>query len=147
VPLRPLATDYSLLATYYSCFWEGRTPGPIRMRAAAFLVRGSEDIWSRFVKAVHHLPYKSTIRFQRCISHLQPSSIGPNAGSFESHEYVLLFSFVMTMQKDLIGSKTRTSRDVVITSAERHQVVDIKPSSNILPSTLPEVVMDYTNKI
>jgi hypothetical protein len=53
----------------------------------------------------------------------------------------------MTMQKDLIGSKTRTSRDVVITSAERHQVVDIKPSSNILPSTLPEVAIDYTNKI
>jgi hypothetical protein len=48
VPLRLLATDYSLLATYYSCFWEGRTPGPIRMRAAVFLVRGSEDIWSQF---------------------------------------------------------------------------------------------------
>jgi hypothetical protein len=44
VPLRLLATDYSLLATYYSCFWKGGTPGPIRMRAAAFLVRGSEDI-------------------------------------------------------------------------------------------------------
>jgi hypothetical protein len=48
VPLILLATDYSLLATYYSCFWEGRTLGPIRMRAVAFLVGGSEDIWSRF---------------------------------------------------------------------------------------------------
>jgi hypothetical protein len=48
VPLRPLATDYSLLATYYSCFWEGQTLRSIKMRAAAFLVRGSENKRSRF---------------------------------------------------------------------------------------------------
>jgi hypothetical protein len=37
-----------LLATDYCCFWKGGTPGPIRTRAAAFLVRGSEDKWSQF---------------------------------------------------------------------------------------------------
>ena len=37
-----------LLATDYCCFRKCGTPGPIRTRAAAFLVRGSEDKWSQF---------------------------------------------------------------------------------------------------
>jgi hypothetical protein len=53
----------------------------------------------------------------------------------------------MTMQKDLIDLKIRKSRDIMIISAEKYQVIDIKTLSNIFLFTLPEIAIGYINKI